>query len=335
MDWGLLIEWIIKSIVIIVVLLAGFAYLTLLERRLLAKFQVRIGPNRAGPQGILQPVADGIKLIFKEELVPDEVDKVLYHLSPVIMVVPTLIILAVAPFGPTMNLFGREITFGLAPDVNVGVLYLMAVSSIAVYGVIVAGWSSHSKYPLLGGIRASAQMVSYELSLGLSFLGPVLIAGSLSMQAITEAQQTLPFILLQPLGFIIFWLAGSAEINRAPFELMEAEQELTGGYHTEYSGMKFAMFFMAEYVKIIVLAVIGTVLFLGGYWGPFVSQVPILGPIYFAIKVVMIIVMLIWIRASYPRIRYDHLMSVGWKVLMPLALLNIVVTAVVIVAVGG
>jgi len=335
MDWGLFIEWVIKSIIIIVVLLAGFAYLTLLERRLLAKFQVRIGPNRAGPQGILQPVADGIKLIFKEELVPDEVDKVLYHLSPVIMVVPTLIILAVAPFGPTMEIFGREITFGLAPDVNVGVLWLMAVSSIAVYGVIVAGWSSHSKYPLLGGIRASAQMVSYELALGLSFLGPVLITGSLSMQAITEAQQTIPFIVLQPVAFIIFWLAGSAEINRAPFELMEAEQELTGGYHTEYSGMKFAMFFMAEYVKIIVLAVIGTILFLGGYWGPFVNQVPILGPVYFVIKAVMIIVMLIWIRATYPRIRYDQLMDMGWKVLLPLALLNVVVTAVVIVAVGG
>lgn len=335
MELGLWIEWIIKSIIIILVLLGGFAYLTLVERRMLAKFQVRVGPNKAGPQGILQPVADGIKLIFKEELVPDEVDKVLYHLSPVIMVVPTLIILAVAPFGPTMKIFGREIVFGLAPDVNVGVLYLMAVSSIAVYGVILAGWSSHSKYPLLGGIRASAQMVSYELALGLSFLGPVLIAGSLSMQEITDAQRVIPFIVLQPLGFIIFWLAGSAEINRAPFELMEAEQELTGGYHTEYSGMKFAMFFMAEYIKIIVLAVIGTVLFLGGYWGPFVNQVPILGPIYFAIKVVGIIVLLIWIRATFPRIRYDRLMSVGWKVLLPLALLNIMVTAVVIVAVGG
>lgn len=334
MDSALWLEWIIESVLIIVALLGGFAYLTLLERRVLAKFQIRVGPNRAGPFGLLQPVADGIKLIFKEELRPHHVNKLLFTLAPVIMVVPALILVAVIPFSPEMIVFGHTMTFGLAPDVNVGVLYLIAVSSIVVYGVIIAGWSSRSKYPLISGLRASAQMISYELSLGLAFLGPVLVAGSLSMQAITEAQRTLPFIVMQPLAFIIFWMAGSAEVSRSPFELIEAEQELTGGFHTEYSGMKFAMFFMAEYVKSIVLGVLGAAFFLGGYWGPFVEQLPWLGPIYFVAKVLLVILMLLWIRATYPRIRYDRLMALGWKVLLPLALLNVAITAIFVV-VGG
>jgi NADH-quinone oxidoreductase subunit H len=335
MDWATVAEWTVKSLILIVLLVTGFAYLTFFERRVLAKMQVRIGPNRAGPMGILQPIADGVKLIFKEELIPDKADKVVFVLAPVITVIPALIILAVVPFGPPLEIGGRVIPMGIADGLNVGVLYIMAVASVAVYGITLAGWSSNNKYALLGGLRSSAQMVSYEIALGLSFIGPILLANSMSMRSIVEAQQGWWFILVQPIGFVVFLIATVAEVNRAPFDMPEAEQELAAGYHVEYSGMKFALMFMAEYDKMIAVAVIGASLFLGGYWGPWVDQVPLLGPLYLFLKVVAILFLMIWMRATLPRMRYDRLMAFGWKVMLPLALVNVVLTAGLVLVVGG
>ena len=335
MNSALLLEWVIKSAVILAFLLGGFAYLTLFERRVLARMQVRIGPNRAGPWGLLQPVADGLKLIFKEELIPAKADKLIFVLAPIITVVPALIVLAVLPFGPAVSIGGRQIHLGLADDLNVGALYILAVASIAVYGITLAGWSSNNKYALMGGLRSSAQMVSYELALGLSFLGPILLANSMSMRDIVEAQADWWFVLVQPIGFVIFLIATVAEVNRAPFDMPEAEQELTAGYHVEYSGMKFALLFMAEYDKMIAVSAIGAALFLGGYWGPFVQQVPWLGPIYLLLKVLAILFLMIWVRATLPRFRYDRLMAFGWKVMLPLALVNVVATAVLVVLLVG
>ncbi|MGD8602960.1 MAG: NADH-quinone oxidoreductase subunit NuoH [Anaerolineales bacterium] len=325
----LLIEWVIKSVVIILIILGGFAYLTWFERRSLARIQTRIGPNRVGPFGLLQPVADGIKLIFNEELIPVKADKVLFILAPVITVLPALIILGVMPLGPEV---ADGLWLGLADNVNIGVLYILAVASIAVYGIVIAGWSSNNKYALMGGIRSSAQVISYELALGLSFVGPILLAGTMNMRAIVEAQSSNWFIwYTQPVGFIIFLVSVIAEVNRAPFDMPEAEQELTAGYHAEYSGMKFALFFMAEYGKMIAVSFIGAAVFLGGYYGPFVDQIPWLGPLYLFIKVVALLFIMVWVRATYPRIRYDKLMGFGWKFLLPLALVNVAVTAVLVV----
>ena len=335
MSLALLIEWAIKSAVIILIILGGFAYLTLFERRVLARIQTRIGPNRAGPWGLLQPVADGIKLIFNEELIPGEADRVLFILAPVITVVPALIILAVIPLGPEVTLFGRNYYLGLASNVNVGVLYILAVASIAVYGIVIAGWASGNKYALMGGVRSTAQMVSYELALALAFVGPIMLAGSMSVDVIIEGQRQLWYVLLQPIGFLIFVIAAVAEVNRAPFDMPEAEQELVAGYHVEYSGMKFALFFMAEYGKMIAVSFIAATMFLGGYLGPFLDRWPLLGPIYLFIKVVALLFLMVWLRATYPRLRYDQLMAFGWKILLPLGLLNVVITGVFIVLVGG
>jgi NADH-quinone oxidoreductase subunit H len=336
MDAGLIIEWVTKSLILIVILLAGFAYLTYYERKFLARLQVRYGPNRAGPFGLLQPVADGVKLIFKEELIPGQADKFIFVLAPIVTVIPALIVLGVIPLGGTITLFGYEISLSIGSNVNVGILYITAVTSISVYGIVLAGWSSNNKYSMMGGIRATAQMISYELVLGLAFIGPILLAQSMGIDDIVNAQGRMGwFIIYQPLGIIIFWLATVAEVNRHPFDMPEAEQELTGGYHTEYSGMKFALFFMAEYIKMIAVSVILATLFLGGYLGPFVSQVPILGPIYLFIKVVILLGIMIWVRATFPRIRYDKLMGFGWKFLLPIALLNVFLTAVLLVLFPG
>jgi NADH-quinone oxidoreductase subunit H len=330
-NFGLVVEWIIKSLFIIIALLTGFAYLTLYERKVLARIQVRIGPNRAGPWGLLQPVADGIKLIFKEELIPSMADKLTFIIAPIITVVPALVILAVVPFGDTWTVFGREINLYLT-DLNVGVLYIVSVASISVYGIVLAGWSSNNKYATLGGIRSTAQMISYELALGLAFIPAILLAGSMSMNAIVKAQAELGwFVIWQPVGALIFWLASLAEVNRAPFDMPEAEQELTAGYHTEYSGMKFALFFMAEYIKMIAVSAIAATLFFGGYRGPFIDQLPWLGPFYLFLKVGLLLFGMIWTRATLPRIRYDRLMAFGWKILLPLALMVIFFTAVGIV----
>ena len=334
MTLWLVVEWVVKSLIIILGLTLGFAYVTLYERKVLARMQVRIGPNRAGPGGILQPIADALKLIMKEEITPINADKLLFTLAPVITVIPALIITGVVPWGPPITLFGKEFSLGLT-DINVGVLYILTVTSISIYGITLAGWSSNNKYATLGGLRATAQMISYELALGLSFLGPIMIAGSMSLVDIVNAQKNVWFIFLQPVGAIIYFIAVIAEINRAPFDMPEAEQELTAGYHVEYSGMKFALFFMAEYIKMIAISMIGATIYLGGFQGPFVSQYPWLGPLYLFIKVVILLFILIWIRATLPRIRYDRLMAFGWKILFPVALLNVVVTAVVMKLVGG
>jgi len=331
MNFTLVIEWLAKGFVWVLVLLGGFAYLTLYERRALARIQVRIGPNRAGWQGILQPIADAIKLIFKEELMPAQADKLIFFLAPVVTLVPALVITAVVPWGPKpLHLFGRDITLYIA-DINVGVLYIMSVTSIAVYGIVLAGWSSNNKYAMMGGLRSSAQMVSYEIALGLSFVSAILLAGTMRMTGIVEAQKTNWFVLLQPVGTAIFLIATLAEVNRAPFDMPEAEQELTAGYHVEYSGMKFALIFMAEYDKMIAISAIGATLFFGGYNGPFIDQFPWLGPIYIFLKIVLLLFGMIWVRATFPRIRYDRLMAFGWKVMLPLSLAVVFITAIGII----
>ena len=333
------IETILKSIILLLVMTGGFAYLTLYERKVLARIQVRVGPNRAGPWGILQPIADAIKLIFKEELIPASAHKFIFVLAPIITVFPALVITAVIPWGGTVSIFGRQVQLGIA-DISVGVLYITAIASIAVYGITLAGWSSNNKYAMLGGLRATAQMISYELSLGLAFISPIIIAGSMRISDIIQMQADLgiaKWLLLQPLAPIIFLIASIAEVNRAPFDMPEAEQELTAGYHTEYSGMKFALFFMAEYIKMIAVSAIAATLFFGGYLGPFVDRLPWLGPIYLFVKIVILLFWMIWIRATIPRIRYDRLMTFGWKVMLPVGLLSVFVTAILVLFfnVGG
>ena len=334
MDYFLILEWIIKSVIILLFCVTGFAYLTFYERRALARIQVRIGPNRAGPKGWFQPVADGIKLIFKEEVIPGQAYKIVFLLAPIITVFPALVILAVIPWGSEITVFGREISLYLT-DINVGVLYLISIASISVYGIVLAGWSSNNKYAMMGGLRSSAQMISYELAMGLALIVPIMLAGSMSLLDIVNAQNPIWFIFYQPIAALIFFIAAVAEVNRAPFDMPEAEQELTAGYHAEYSGMKFALFFMAEYVKMIAVSAIGATLFLGGFRGPFVDQVPILGPFYLFIKILILLFGLIWLRATLPRIRYDRLMAFGWKFLLPVALASVFLTAVLMVLIGG
>lgn len=351
------IVWIVHTALLIFILLTGFAYTTLLERKVVARFQSRVGPDRAGYiplpgggrilGGWLQPLADGIKLIFKEELIPAGADRVVFILAPIITVIPALVLFAVMPFGPTRaNLFGLEISLTLAPNLNVGVLYILAITSISVYGITLAGWSSNNKYALLGSIRAAAQMVSYELALGLSVVSVVLLAGTLDMNAIVDAQRNVWFVFLQPVAAAIFLLSTMAETNRAPFDLLEAEQELIAGFNTEYSGMKFALFYMAEYIKLIAVSGLLVTFFFGGYREPFppvvaqalpwlsVDNVPWLGPIYFLGKIIVLLVVAVWVRATLPRFRYDQLMGFGWKLMLPLALGNVVVTALAILLRG-
>jgi len=342
MEWLFpIIEWVIKALVLIFALLGGFAYLTWYERRALARMQVRLGPNRAGPEGLLQPIADAIKLIFKEELIPDRAERILFILAPVLVVVPAVVITATVPWGPDIPLQAIGIPYTIKPyiaDINVGVLYITAIASIAVYGIVLAGWSSDNKFAMLGGLRATAQMVSYELSLGFSFVVVILLAGSMNMIEIVEAQRVplldlgiiqIPtwYTFVQPVGMVIFMIATLAELNRAPFDMPEAEQELTAGYMTEYSGMKFALFFMGEYTKMIAISAIAAALFFGGYHGPFVDQFPILGPVYMVLKIIVILFWMIWVRATWPRIRYDRLMAFGWKVMLPLSLAVVMITA--------
>ncbi len=331
----LIIEASIKSFLIFAIAMGGFAYMTWIERKFIARLQNRYGPNRAGPFGLLQPMADGIKLFFKEELTPAGADKVIFTLAPIITLLPALLVFAVIPIGGSFNLFGVERRLVLAPGLNVGVLYILAITSIAVYGITMAGWSSNNKYALLGGLRSAAQMISYELAMGLAVLAVVLTAGTLDVQKIIDAQSGLWFIFIQPVAFAIYLITTIAEVNRAPFDLPEAEQELTAGYHTEYSGMKFALFFAAEYIKMIAVSALGATLFMGGWRGPFVDTYPLLGPVYFALKTLLALVVFVWIRATLPRLRYDRLMAFGWKVLLPLSLANVLVTALVILVLGG
>lgn len=342
--YSLIIGFIITFVVI-----SGFAYTTLLERKLLARLQHRIGPNRAGYipiptrggkerkllAGFMQPAADAVKLFFKEDLTPAMVDKWTYFLAPIITVMPAIFILAVIPWAgkvPYITPEGRNY-FAIAPGINVGVLFILAITSISVYGVVLAGWSSNSKYAILGGIRASAQMISYELAMGLTVLVPIMLANSMDLGDIVDGQRGMWYIMLQPIAALVFWIAALAELQRAPFDLLEAEQELSAGFTVEYSSMRFGMFFMAEYMKMIVFCTLFAVFFLGGYRGPFVDQVPALGFVYTALKVILGLCVMIWIRASLPRLRYDQLMSFGWKVLLPISVLNFIIVAVAIVLV--
>jgi len=319
---GFLLAALFKICLVVGLLLLAVAYLTWLERKVIGDIQVRFGPSRVGPFGLLQPIADGIKLMFKEDVVPANADRLIFFLAPALSFVPALIVFAVIPFGPSF----------VITDVNVGLLYVFAVASLGVYGSVLAGWASNSKYSLLGGLRSSAQMVSYELGLGLSVLGVVMMTGSLSLVDIVEAQKgtwlgILPRwnIFPQFLGFVIFLISSNAELNRAPFDLPEAETELVAGFHTEYSSMKFALFFMAEYANMIAAAALATTLFLGGWRGPLLPPV-----IWFLLKVFAFIFLFIWLRATLPRFRYDQLMGFGWKVLLPLALVNVMFTAAAI-----
>jgi len=323
-----------------VVLVFAITMLTVLimiyaERRISAFMQGRLGPNRVGPQGLLQPIADGIKFLMKEDVIPAGVDKPVYLLAPAMLLIPALMTFAVIPFGASITLFGRVIPLQVA-DINVGILYILALTSIGVYGLVLAGWSSNSKYPLIGGLRSSAQLISYELAMGLAIVSIVLLAGSLRLNDIIANQQGYIFswnICKQPLAFLIFLIAIYAETNRLPFDLTESEQELVGGYHTEYSSMKFAMFFMAEYANMITGAALTVTLFFGGWDVPFLheSSMGILGVILsvlsFAFKTAFFLFLYIWVRWSFPRFRYDQLMNIGWKVLLPLALINIFLTA--------
>lgn len=318
----------VKSIVVFVALLLTVAYLTLLERKVVARIQVRVGPTRVGPAGLLQPIADGIKLLLKEDIVPTEADRHIYILAPALSLAAAFATFAVIPFGDVIQIFGRRISLAIA-DVNVGILYVFAISSIGIYGIIFGAWASNSKYPLIGGLRSAAQMVSYELCLAFSVIGVLMIAGSMSLSDVVEGQSRLWFFLLQPIGFLIFLIASFAEVNRLPFDLPEAENELVGGFHTEYSSMKFAMFFLGEYGNMVTASAMVTTLYLGGWHGPFLPPVA-----WFLIKVFVLLFFFVWVRGTLPRLRYDQLMKFGWKVLLPLSIANIIATGVVLAVIG-
>lgn len=315
----------IKVIVVVLAVLTGCAYSTWFERKLVGHFQHRIGPNVAGPFGLLQPIADAIKLVFKEDIVPNNVERITYALAPIVMFIPSLLSFAVVPFGDTVTMFGYQIDMVIS-DLDIGVLFVFAVTSLGVYGIVLAGWSSGSKYSLLGGIRSSAQMISYEVAYGLSIIGVLVIAGTLSMKELVAQQSSFFdwFIFRQPVGFVLYVICAIAETNRAPFDLPEAESELVAGYHTEYSSMRFAMFFIGEYANMLAVSCVATTIFLGGWQGPLLPPI-----IWFAIKVALFMSFYIWLRATLPRLRYDQLMNFGWKVLFPLALLNVMVTALI------
>jgi NADH-quinone oxidoreductase subunit H len=332
------VQAIVFSLIFFFVILTGFAYTTLLERKWIAFFQQRTGPNRVGPGGILQPAADGVKLIFKEDITPSGADKAVYLIAPLLKAVPALLLLAVVPLGPDLmipwfNGLWYQVPLGLA-DPSVGVLWLLGITSIGTYGVVLAGWASNNKYAMLGGLRASAQMLSYELSLGLTMAVPVLIVSSMSLGDIIRAQTYIWewFVFQNPLAAGILAIAFLAEISRAPFDLPEAEQELTQGFMTEYSGMKFASFMMAEYLGMIGVSIAWSALFFGGYNDGFglVQGLPILGPLVFIGKTVLFLIVMVWIRATLPRFRYDRLMAFGWKVMLPLAIVAVMWSALAV-----
>ncbi len=316
-DWiAGIIFLVVKVGVLLILLVLSASYLVWVERKLIGRMQARYGPNRAWRFGLLQPLADVIKLMTKEDTAPEGADRRIFLLAPGIVGATALLIFAVIPFGPGSMVIA---------DLNIGVLFFLALSSIGVYGVALGGWASNSKYSLLGGIRAAAQMISYEVSLGLSLVPIVMLAGSFSLVDIVNAQDRLPFILMQPVSFILFFVSAVAEIKRIPFDFPEAENELVAGYHTEYSGMRFGLFFLGEYITMIVLGGLVAIFFLGGWRGPVLPPV-----LWFLLKVFLTVFILIWFRGTLPRLRYDRLMSIGWKVLIPVSLLNIIATGAVI-----
>ncbi len=329
-------DWLVTLVLILVklglifaVLLTMAAYLVLAERKILGRLQLRYGPNRVGPFGLLQPLADAIKLITKEDFIPAQSDKVVFFVAPGLAAITALLTFAVVPFAPPVELFGHEVPMVVC-DLNVGVLYFLGLSSLAVYGVALGGWAANSKYALLGGIRALAQLISYELSMGLALVPAILMARSFSLTDIVLAQSPLPFALLNPPAFLIFLVSVAAESKRIPFDIPEAENELVAGFHTEYSGMRFGLFFVGEYINMVILASMITVFFLGGWLGPVLPPI-----VWFSIKVLVICFFFIWTRGTLPRLRYDQLMHFGWKILIPLALLNVVATGAVLLWLRG
>ncbi len=339
----------IVGIVITLVAATGFAYTTLYERKLLARMQHRIGPNRAGyipfPRrgkkekkllgGIMQPAADAVKLFFKEDPTPARVDRFVYTLAPMLAVITAIMSFAVIPWAPEMTILGYTFSpyLAVAPGLNVAIVFILAITSIGVYGVFLAGWASNSKYAVMGGIRASAQMISYELALGLAVIPAIMLANSMDLGLIVEGQRAMWYVVLQPIAAFIFFLGALAELERSPFDLLEAEQELSSGFNVEYGGMRFGMFFMTQYMKMIAFSAIFAALFLGGYLGPFLNEAPALGIVYMAIKIIAVMFVMIWVRATLPRFRYDQLMQFGWKRLIPIGLANVIVTAFFIIMV--
>jgi NADH-quinone oxidoreductase subunit H len=313
----------IKIGIVIGVLLLVIAYLIWVERKVMAHMQVRLGPMRVGWHGLLQPIADGLKLILKEDIIPANASKLLFILSPAIAMVPALLAIAVIPFGDTISIMGVSIDMVIT-DVNIGILFILAVSSVGVYGILLGGWSSNNKYSLLGGLRSSAQMISYELSMGLSLIGVIMMTESLSLVDTVNAQADLWFVVLQPVAFVVYAISAIAETNRCPFDLPEAETELVSGFHTEYSSMKFALFFMAEYANIITVSAVGVTFFFGGWRGPFLPPV-----VWFLIKMALCIFFFVWLRSTFPRFRIDQLMQFAWKVLLPVAIVNVLITGLV------
>jgi len=331
---NIVVATVIKSAILILALLTAFAYMTLIERRVVAKMQGRLGPNRAGPNGLFQPLADAIKMAFKEQIVPTQAKKAIYLVAPIISVVVALCAFAVVPIGNNWISGKPGVWDPFIGDINVGLLWILSISSLAVYGIVLGGWSSGNRYSLLGSLRSAAQMVSYETSLGLALSGTLMWAGTLSLVGIVHSQldQHIWFIFAQPLGFVLYLIAGVAEVNRAPFDLPEAEQELTAGYLTEYSGLRWSLYQMAEYINMITVSAVASTLFLGGWslFGFGLENIPVVPIVIFLIKVAIFLFLFIWLRATLPRIRYDRLMRLGWTLLLPLAVLNVVITATVV-----
>lgn len=331
MDW---LDWLLLAARVVIVffgLLVSVMILIWIERKVIADMQTRIGPTRAGPWGILITLADGIKLFFKEGITPALADRPVYLVAPVISMLPAFLAFAVIPFGTGVTLFGRRVPFQIA-DLNVGILWVLAMGSLMVYGIVLAGWSSGSNYPLLGAIRSTAQMISYEVGMGLALVAVLMYSGSLRMSEIVAAQDRIWNIVPQFPAFVIYLIAGLAETNRPPFDLPEAETELVAGFHTEYSGIKFAMFYLGEYLNTVTVAAIAVTLFMGGWRGPHPDFLPWLWPLlWFAGKLMLVIFVYIWVRATLPRFRYDRLMSFGWKFLIPFGLLWVLATGAVVV----
>jgi len=325
----------IKIAVIVGILSGGIAYLTLLERKVIARMQHRLGPMRVGWHGLLQPIADGLKFIIKEDVIPLRADKLLFTIAPAISLIPAFVVFAVIPFGPPESLWG---TGGYVTDVNIALLFVLAVSSVGVLGIILGGWASNSKYPLLGALRSSAQMVSYEVAMGFGIIGVLLLANTLSLVEVVQRQKQMGvwFFFVQPVSFLIYYICGMAETNRLPFDLPEAESELVGGFHTEYSGFRFSLFFIAEYANMITVSSLAVTLFFGGWLRPFpnvealafLDLIP--APLWFTVKVFIFLYIFIWIRGTLPRFRFDQLMNIGWKLLLPVAIANVMVTGAVL-----
>ena len=333
MDWiNLVIIPAIKSVLLVVVLLTGFAYLTWVERKLISRFQQRIGPNRAWKFGLGHPIADALKMIFKEETVPSYTDKILFVLGPALAIAPALLMFAVIPVGPTIHLFGRDIAL-VVSDVNIGILWVLAVAGIGTYGIVLGGWASNNKYSLLGALRTSAQMLSYELPMGILLIAVLLVYGTLNLSQIVTPVTPIPwyFRVWLLLAFPFYFIAMLAETSRKPFDFPETENELVAGFQTEYGSIKFALYYMTEYLHILGASGVAVTLFFGGWRGPFVEQVPVLGLFYFAAKVLAMVFLFIWASASVPRPRYDQLLRFCWTFLFPVSLVYMAITAVVVV----